>query len=108
LDQVSPASGCGGSGLDEPPEDAQPAEITSAERVRTRTPSFFFMTTPLRNRTPDYPWFGEEYTAAPAWIEAARLLQKWFRFAAFKKGARSPSAGPMSQAFEITRFSRRD
>jgi hypothetical protein len=95
--------------LDEGLEDAQAAEITSDERVRTRTPSFFFMTTPLRNRTPAYPWFGEEYTAAPAWIEAARLLKESFRFAPWpcKKGARSPSAGPTARAFEITRFKTR-
>jgi hypothetical protein len=78
LAQVCSESGCGGFGLDEGPEDAQPAEITSDERVRTRTPSVFFMAIPLRNRTPAYPWFGEEYTAAPAWIEAARLLKELF------------------------------
>jgi hypothetical protein len=76
-----PVSDCGGFGSDEGPEDAHAAEITSAERVRTRTPSFFFMATPLRNRTPAYPRFVEEYTAAPAWIEAAPLLQESFRFA---------------------------
>jgi hypothetical protein len=43
---ISP-SGCGGLGSDEPLEDAQAAEITNDERVRTRIPSFFFMTTPL-------------------------------------------------------------
>jgi hypothetical protein len=47
LDQVSPASGCGGVGLGEGPGDAQAAEITSDERVRTRAPSVFFMATPL-------------------------------------------------------------
>ena len=31
---------------------------------------------------PGYPGFGEEYTAAPLWIEAARLLKESFRFAA--------------------------
>jgi hypothetical protein len=67
LAQFSEESGCGGFRLDEAPEDAQAAEITSDERVRTRAPSFFFTTTPLRNRTPAYPWFKEEYTAAPAW-----------------------------------------
>jgi hypothetical protein len=108
LAQVSPESICGDVGLDEALEDAQAAEITSDARVRTRAPSFFFMATPLQNRTPDYPRFGEEYTAALAWIEAARLLQEFFRFAAFKKGARSPSEGPRTRAFETTRFSRRD
>jgi hypothetical protein len=43
LAQLSAESGCG---VDEP-EDAQAAEITSAERVRTMAPSFLFMTTPL-------------------------------------------------------------
>jgi len=92
LAQFSPESGCGGFGLDEALEDAQAAEITSDEKVRTRTPSIFFMTTPLRNRTSAYSWFGEEYTSARAWIEAARLFQEWFRFAPCRKKARSPSA----------------
>jgi hypothetical protein len=48
LDQVSPESGSGGFGLDGGPEDAQAAESRIDERVRTRTPSFFFMTTPPR------------------------------------------------------------
>jgi hypothetical protein len=47
LAQFSPESGCGGFGLEEAAEDAQAAVITSDERVRTRTPSFFFMATPL-------------------------------------------------------------
>jgi hypothetical protein len=46
LDQVSPESGSGDFGLVEGLEDAQAAEITSDERVRTRTPSFFFMAIP--------------------------------------------------------------
>jgi hypothetical protein len=74
LAQVSPESVCGDVGLDEALEDAQAAEITSDERVRTRAPSFFFMTTPFPNRTAAYPRFGEEYTGEPARIEAARLL----------------------------------
>src|ERR1700675_4126500 len=45
LDQVSPASGCGGVGLDGGTEDAHAAESTSDERVRTRAPSVFFMAT---------------------------------------------------------------
>jgi hypothetical protein len=48
LAQFSPESGCSGFGLDEAAEDAQAAEITIDERARTRTPSFFFMATPLR------------------------------------------------------------
>jgi hypothetical protein len=47
LAQFSPKSGCGGFGLEAAPDDAQAAEITSDDRVRTRKPSFFFMTTPL-------------------------------------------------------------
>src|SRR5207249_3837401 len=89
----SPESGWGGFGLVEALEDAQAAEITSDKRVRTRAPSFFFMTTPLRNRTPAYPRFREEYTAALAWIEAARLLQELFRFAPREKVPRLPQAG---------------
>jgi hypothetical protein len=48
LAQVSPASGCGGVGLDGPPVDAQAAVITSVERVRTKAPIVFFMATPPR------------------------------------------------------------
>jgi hypothetical protein len=107
LDQVSPESICGGSGLEEPPEDAQAAEITIDARVSTRTPSFFFITTPL-NRTPDNPLFGGEYTAAPAWIEAARLLQESFRFEPRRKETAFTWRGPMTRAPAITRFSRRD
>jgi len=70
----SPEFGCGGLGLDEALVDAQAAEITSDERVRTRTPTVFFMTSLPRNRTPDSPWFGEEYTAAAVGIDAARFL----------------------------------
>jgi hypothetical protein len=76
--QFSPESGSVGAGL-EGPEDAQAAESTSDETVRMRPPSFFFMATPLESN-PVYPWFEEEYTAAPGWIEDGRLLKKWFRF----------------------------
>jgi hypothetical protein len=55
LGEFSPESGCGGFGVGEVPEDAQAAEITSDERIRTTTQSVFFMATPLRNRTPAYP-----------------------------------------------------
>src|SRR5438552_6960512 len=51
------------------------------------------------NRTPAYPWFGEEYTAGSAWIETARLLKESFRFAAGNAGC--------SGATWITRSSRR-
>jgi hypothetical protein len=51
LAQFSPESGSCDFGLVEGLEDAQAAEITSDARVRTRTPSFFFMATPLQNRT---------------------------------------------------------
>jgi hypothetical protein len=81
LDQLSPESAGGGSGLDGAPEDAQAAEITSDERARTRAPSDFFMTDPPRNRTSDDPWFDEEYTAAAVRIEARQFLQELFRFA---------------------------
>jgi hypothetical protein len=87
LAQLSPESVTGDDGLDEAPEDAQAAEITSDERVSTRIPSLFFMTTPLRNRTPADPRFMEEYTAAPAWIEATPLLEELFRFASCRKRA---------------------
>jgi hypothetical protein len=87
LAQFSSELVCGGVGLDEAPEDAQTAEITSDERVRTKAPSFFFMTIPPRNRTLAYPRFGKEYTAAPAWIEAARHFQRLFRSP--KEGCRS-------------------
>jgi hypothetical protein len=52
LGQFSPESGSGDFGLVEGLEDAQAAEITSEARVRARKPSFFFMATPLQNRTP--------------------------------------------------------
>ena len=67
LAQFSPESGCGGFGLEEAAEDAQAAVITSDERVRTRTPSFFFMATPFAIE-PGLSGFREEYTAPPAWI----------------------------------------
>ena len=78
--QFSPESVTGDVGLVGGLEDAQAAEITIDARVRTRTPSFFFMATPLRNRTSAYPWFVEEYTAALAWISSAGLFQETFRF----------------------------
>ncbi|HYT33155.1 MAG TPA: hypothetical protein VEO37_11205 [Thermoanaerobaculia bacterium] len=69
--------------------EAQAAEITSDDRARTRTPSDFFMTDPPRNRTPDDPWFDEEYTAAAVRIEAAQFLQELFRFARAKSQQRA-------------------
>jgi hypothetical protein len=80
LAQFSPESGSGDFGLVKGLEDAQAAEVTIDARVRTRTPSFFFMASPLRSRTSACPWFVEEYTAALAWIGAAGLLQETFRF----------------------------
>jgi hypothetical protein len=67
LAQFSPESGSSGFGLEEGFEDAQAAEITSGERARMRTPSFFFMATPSQSN-PGLLGFREEYTATPARI----------------------------------------
>jgi hypothetical protein len=53
----------------------------------------------LLESNPAYPGFGEEYTAAPAWIEPARLLKESFRF---------EGRGPDSGRLEQERFSKRD
>jgi hypothetical protein len=58
-------------GLEEAPEDAHAAEITSSERVRRRAPAILFMATPHSKLNPDDPWFVDEYTAPGGWIEAA-------------------------------------
>lgn len=72
ISSLAEVSSCPGSGCPDPDEDAQAAESTSDERVRTRTPSFFFMGNSSRNSNAGYSAFGEEYTAETAWIAPAR------------------------------------
>jgi NAD(P)H-dependent FMN reductase len=90
LGQFSPESGSGDFGLVEGLEDAQAAEIASDARVRTRTPSFFFMATPLRNRTPTIRGSGRSTPLRPPGLRPPGFLmnrsdsrcgQEWGTFA---------------------------
>ena len=80
---------CSFGGVEVPREDAQAAESTNSEAVKS-APNNFFMSAPFRSN-PAHPRFSEEFTARRGWIEVKELFEDSFRSEKREESSDAPS-----------------